>query len=319
MLARFDAYVGQAAGLATSVLWTATSLFFTAAGRRIGPVAVNASRIVFAVVLLGATHRVLAGQWIPDVLFRQVVLLALSGIVGLSIGDQALFSAFVDIGPRLSMLVMTTSPLFAALFGWVALDETLSLISWIGIGLTIGGVAWVVLERPDATAGVCHDRRVRGVLYALLAAVCQAGGLLLSKQGMGHGWLDPNQHLDPQAATLIRMAFAALGMLPILGIHALRRRRQRIAGYATVRNGSKTIGYVLAGCGAVTGPFLGVWMSLVASDRAPLGVAQTLCSMAPLFLLPIAAVWYKERIGRRSVIGALMAVGGTVVLVVQPT
>ncbi len=96
--------------------------------------------------MLGVTHRVLSGAWVPDVVGRQVLYLAVSGIVGLSIGDQALFAAFVYIGPRLAMLIMTTAPLFAAFFGWLALGETLSPIAWLGVGLTIGGVAWVVLE-----------------------------------------------------------------------------------------------------------------------------------------------------------------------------
>lgn len=318
MLAQTDAYVGQAAGLATSLLWTATSLFFDAASRRIGPVAVNSFRIVMAVVLLGLTHRLWTGQWIPDALLGQYAYLALSGFVGLSLGDQALFSAFVRIGPRRSMLVMTTSPLFAAFFGWLALDETLPLVSWLGVLLTTGGVAWVVLERPRLTSGESAEGSIKGVLLALVAAACQGGGLLLSKKGMGHGWLDANQHLDPQAATLVRMFFAAIGVIPILAVHALRSRKARVIAPTAWQGHSALRGYIMAGCGSVTGPFLGVWMSLVASDLAPLGVAQTLCSMAPLFLLPFAALMYKERIGRRAIIGALAAIAGSAVLVIRP-
>ncbi len=62
------------------------------------------------------------------------------------------------------------------------------------------------------------------------------------------------------------------------------------------------------------GPFLGVWMSLVASDRAPLGVAQTLCGLSPVFILPFAALIHKERVSPRAVLGAVVAVGGSAVL-----
>ena len=48
MLEALTAYIGPAAGVATSVCWTGTSLFFTAAGRRLGPTLVNAFRIAFA-------------------------------------------------------------------------------------------------------------------------------------------------------------------------------------------------------------------------------------------------------------------------------
>ena len=318
MLGIPEAYLGHAAGLSTSVLWTATSFFFTSAGRRVGPTAVNASRILFAIVMLGVTHRVLSGAWVPDVVGRQVLYLAVSGIVGLSIGDQALFAAFVYIGPRLAMLIMTTAPLFAAFFGWLALGETLSPIAWLGVGLTIGGVAWVVLERRPGGAGPTEPHRLRGILLAFVGAACQAGGLLLSKQGMGHGWLPSDQFLHPQAATLVRMVFAAVGMLPILAIHGMRERRLRAIGIRPTRTGSPRAGYLFAAAGAFGGPFLGVWMSLEAGHRVPIGMAQTLCSLPPVLILPLAWLIYKERISLRAVIGAVIAVGGVALLFVEP-
>ena len=314
----FEPYIGHGAGLTTSVLWTVTSLFFTAAARRAGPTVVNTYRIFLAVGLLGVTHKLYAGAWVPDVVTGQVVFLALSGVVGLSIGDQALFHAFLDIGPRMAMLVMTTAPLFAALFGWLALGETLHAYAWGGMLLTIGGVAWVVLERPKVTTGGSVPHRLRGVLLAFVGAGCQAGGLLLSKQGMGHGWLPEDQRLDPQAATLVRMFFAALGMVPIFLYAARRDRKRRLAGLMPERRGSLRTGLLLASCGAVTGPFLGVWMSLVAGDRTAIGVAQTLCSLPPVLILPFAVWLHKEQIGARSALGAVLAVAGTAMLFVTP-
>jgi drug/metabolite transporter (DMT)-like permease len=311
-------YVGPAAGIATSALWTGTSLFFTAAARRVGPTAVNAARIALAIVLLAVTHRLLAGAWVPQVVAGQVLFLALSGIVGLAIGDQSLFTAFVHIGPRLAMLIMATAPIFAAMFGWLALGETLEPVAWLGVALTIGGVGWVVLERPDDRSLVQPSHRARGVALAFVAAACQAGGLLLSKEGMGHGWLPEEQQLDPQAATFVRMLFAGVGMLPILALHHLRQRKLLAAGIRPERLGSPRAGFCFAACGAVFGPFLGVWMSLVAADRAPLGIAQTLCSLPPVFLLPFAILIHKERVSPRAAIGAVIAVGGSALLFLHP-
>ncbi|MFQ5414259.1 MAG: DMT family transporter, partial [Phycisphaerae bacterium] len=277
-----DTHLGPVAGVATSLLWTVTALLFTAAGRRISPTLVNGSRIYFGIVLLAITHRLLAGAWLPHATPGQVALLLASGVIGLSFGDQALFTAFVEIGPRLSMLIMTTSPLFAVAFGWVVLGERLPGVALLGIGLTVGGVAWVVLERQPVGADVLGGRRARGVLLAFVAAACQAGGLLLSKQGMGHGWLTEDQHMTPQAATLVRMLGAGIGVLPLLWWHETRSRGAR-AGVRTSCRRSRRTGYALAACGAFVGPYLGVWMSLVAADLTDVGIAQTLCSLAPIF------------------------------------
>ncbi|HNQ24142.1 MAG TPA: DMT family transporter [Phycisphaerae bacterium] len=310
----FEPYIGPAAGLLASCLWTGTSLLFTAASRRLGPTAVNALRIWVAVLLLAGVFWLRTRSWVPSLEPQQVLYLALSGVVGLSIGDQALFTAYVDVGPRIAMLVMATAPLMATLFGWLGLGETLGPWAWGGVILTIGGVTWVVLERPAQARPAPPGLRVRGVTLAFVATVCQAGGYLLSKQGMGHGWLPEDRHLDPQAATLVRMFFAGLGMLPILLLHGWRQHRRRAEGVVPVRVGSPSAGVLLALGGAVAGPTLGVWMSLVATDRAPLGVAQTLCSLPPVFILPFAVLIHKEHISARAVLGALIAVGGCALL-----
>jgi drug/metabolite transporter (DMT)-like permease len=307
-------YLGHTAALFTSVLWTFTSMFFTAGGRRLGSSIVNAVRIPIAVALLATTHFILTGRWWPDLLPLQVLYLALSGFIGLSIGDQALFTAFVDIGPRLSMLLMTTSPIFAAAFGFAFLGESLSPLGMLGIVITISGVAWVVLERPKTEIGKHPPHRLRGIILAVVGAACQAGGLLLSKQGIGHGWLESDQHINPQAATLVRMSFAFLGVLPIFVASRLMQRRDRAAGRADRRIGSKRVGYAFVVCGAMVGPYLGVWMSLVACDLAPLGIAQTLCSLSPIFILPFAVVIYREPISPRAAIGAVIAVSGAAML-----
>ena len=317
MMESLDAYVGYGAGVATAMLWTFTVIFFTAASRRIGPTFVNAARITLAIILHGITFRVLAGQWIPDAAAGQVLYLAASGVIGLSIGDQALLTAFIDVWPRITSLVMATAPLFAVFFGWVALGETLQGPAWIGVAMVIGGVAWVVLERPEPGALAHRPRPVRGIILALVYSACQAGGLLLSKQGIGHGWLPPSEHIPPQTATLIRMVFAGLGMVPIIALNQVRSSKRRAAGLSANRVGTPRAGLLFAAAGAVVGPFLGVWMSLVASDRAPLGIAQTLCSMVPIFILPFAAFFYKERVTLRAAIGAFVAVGGSALLFLQ--
>jgi drug/metabolite transporter (DMT)-like permease len=305
-------YLGPIAGVVTSVLWTATSIFFSVAGRRIGSTAVNATRIALAIVLLALIHRFAIspdGSWIPDVQSKQVWLLALSGVIGLAIGDQCLFTAFVDIGPRLSNLLMTTAPVFAAVLSWVFLGEVLTPIAWLGMAITIGGIGWVILERsPERVTPSPH--RVRGVVLAVTGGFCQAAGLMLSKAGMGHGWLAEDQHLDPQAATLVRMAFAGVGVLPILVLARSRfRPAQRVA-----RIGRPSTGFVFVVLGTMVGPVFGVWLSLVAADATDVGIAQTLLSLTPIFILPYAAFIEREHVSWRAVAGAVIAVVGVAVL-----
>jgi len=313
MAASFDQYLGPAAGVATSVLWSFTALSFSAASRRIGASVVNTTRIALAVIWLGISHRLFSGVWIPPACPGQVWMLAMSGLVGLTIGDLALFTAFVDVGPRLAMLIMTTAPLLAALFGWIALGEVLGAVSWVGIAITLGGVAWVVLERPATAVG--RERRARGLLLAFIGAVCQAAGSLLSKSGMGHGWLPESEFVSPQAAALMRMFFAGVFSLPIIVWLAYRRREiPPVSQSADDAWRRRRTGYLLTLAGSVVGPYLGMWMSLEAFHRTPLGVGQTLCSLSPVLILPLVILIEKEQVTARAALGATAAVLGTVLL-----
>lgn len=52
--------------------------------------------------------------------------MGLSGIVGLIVGDTCLFQAYVLIGPRRSLLLMTSVPVIATILAWLWLDEALT-------------------------------------------------------------------------------------------------------------------------------------------------------------------------------------------------
>lgn len=311
-----NAAIGPAAAVATSMLWTASTLLFSTAGRRLGPTIVNVARVWLALLFIGVSSRFVTGRWIPDAHWGQFAWLAGSGVLGVCIGDQALLTSYVLIGPRLAALVTTTAPLMAALFGVAALGEHLSAAAIVGMMMTVGGVAWVVAERNAVQPEFRPSRLWLGVALATVSAACQAGGMLMSKKGIGHGWLPVAEHLLPVEASLTRMAAAAVSVLPLLALRAARSKARPPA--ATVDSTSPTTAWTCAVIGAVVGPFLGMTLSLLAADRIPIGIAQTLCSLSPIFILPVLATLNRERISARAVCGAVVSVAGGALLFTSP-
>ncbi|MEM7228679.1 MAG: DMT family transporter [Planctomycetota bacterium] len=317
MLDWMGSYRGEGAALLTAWCWVFTSLSFAAAGRRVGPMVVNISRLFLAVAFLALISRQVNGVWIPTVDSVGLWWLILSGVIGLSIGDQLLFTALVDVGSRTSTLLMTLAPPIVALTAWFALNEQPTLMMAVGMAITLGGIAWVIRERPARDDGTAHPHWRRGLLLGIGAAWCQGIGFVIAKLGMGHTRLPEAEHVDPLSATLIRMAFAAVGMAVIAviwhgvraairqaGEHRSHRRRQRRWG--------SSIPFILMG--TMLGPVLGVWCSLIAADASNVGIAATLMAMTPIFILPFAALAERERITSKAVIGAIVAVLGVVVL-----
>jgi drug/metabolite transporter (DMT)-like permease len=293
------AHAGEFAALGTACCWTVTSLSFEAAGKRIGSLPVNLIRLVMAALLLSAYGLATRGLVLPtDASAHAWGWLALSGLVGFTFGDLCLFRAFVVLGARLSVLLMSLTPLFAAGLGLIFLGESLAPLALLGMAVTLGGVAWVVLERPADEPAEARRSRTWGILLGIGGALGQAGGLILSKHGMGD--------YDAFAATQIRVLAGLAGFAVLFLVLGLWPRV-----FAALRQG-RALAYT--GVGAFAGPFLGVSLSLIAVRNTHVGIAATLMSLMPVLILAPAVLLMRERVSWRAGLGAVGAVGGAAIL-----
>ncbi len=181
---------GELAALGTALAFAFSSVFHTLAGRRIGAVVLNRMRLLLAIVYLVILHLV-SGMPLPlQAGIEHYGWLGLSGIIGLALGDALLFQAFILIGARLGMLLLSLNPILAAVLGWLLFKEQLSGIQIIGILLAVLGVAVVVSERRTSRSIIPANKKdyTKGVLLGLGAAACQAGGLIAARPGLADGF-----------------------------------------------------------------------------------------------------------------------------------
>jgi len=293
--------LGELASLATAVLWTGSATFFTIASRRLGSVVLNRARLLLAVVFLLITHTIILGSPLPlGAAPHQWLWLGLSGVIGLAIGDAMLFQAYVLIGPRLGMLMMSMAPLISALLALALLGEHLLPIEWFGVLLTVAGIGWVVTRGSGPLFDPHKPHYIRGLALGLGASVCQAAGLTLSKLGLG-------DDLPALSGVAIRML---AGFVALWGWTLVRRE----VG-ATFARLSRDRGAMLpAFAGAIVGPFLGVWLSLIGVQLARVGVASTIMALPPVFLLPVSHFILKEDINWQAWVGTFVAMAGIALL-----
>jgi len=292
-------HAGELSALATACCWTVSALAFQTAGRRVGSLPVNLIRLVMAVFLLGAFTWATRGTPLPmDASPHVWVWLGLSGLVGFTIGDLCLFRAFVLVGARISMLLMTLVPLFTTIFGFLVMHEVLTPMQLAGMALTIAGVSSVVLERRRDANGRIERLPLVGVLLGLGGAVGQAMGLVLAKYGMGS--------YNAFASTQIRVLVGLVGFAIVFTATG-RWPRVRTA----LSDRKAMIG---TGIGAFFGPFLGVSLSLLAVQYTEAGAAATLMSLAPVLIIPVAMIFYREHIAWPAAVGAAVAVCGSALL-----
>lgn len=300
-------FTGELAALATSLCFAFGSTLFTFAGRELGAQRVNRVRLLLAAILFALIHWLLLGRLFPgSPPADSVGWLMLSGIVGLALGDMCLMQAFVLIGPRLSMLMMALAPIFSTVIAWLFLHETLNGQQLVGIALVIVGVVAVVAERqqqsrPSSVAATGRAYQI-GLLLALGGSLGQAVGTVFSRLGLVGGF-------EPLSASLIRTGTAAVVLWAVALLQG------QIPSTARAIRAKPNAGLKLTGA-TLIGPVVGVWLSLIAVQRTSVGIASTLTSLTPIFLIPISYVVFKERPTRQTVIGTLIAFAGTVLLFV---
>jgi len=300
-----DAYLGELAGLGTSLFWSVSSVLFTLSGRRVGAAVVNRVRLLLAVVMVSLLHLAIEGSLLPlDAGLERWGWMGLSGLIGFVIGDAMLFQAFVMIGPRLSMLLMALAPVMGALLAWPLLGERLAASEIAGILLALSGVTWVVLDRSSSGKAGLPDMPPRfyalGVLFGLGGALGQSGGLIASKVGLEGGF-------PALSGNVMRLVVSTIA---IWGLAAASGRVR--SNFTALREHPRAI--MLLTTAAIFGPVVGVWLSLVAVQNAPVGIASTLMSFPPIILLPVGHFLFKEHITWRAVVGTALAIAGTAVI-----
>lgn len=291
--------LGQIFALFTAICWAQNSLVYSYLGKRTGSDAVTHIRLWIAFPIIVLVNFLFTGTVFPQGLSSQTFFLVfISGFFGFFIADIFLFRAFVEIGAREALVVMTTSPVFSLMFSWIFLGESLSILRICGILIVLSGVILVILgENNNEGQGRKHNWK--GFLYAFSGALTQAIGLIFAKKAMMDG-------LHPVSTNMIRILAGLIGIF----VYSLVRKRVR-KDFKAFKNRTYLLLLLSA---VVVGPVLGIILSLYALNWAPVGVVTTLMQVSPVILLPIDVFILKKSVSHAAVGGTFLAVAGAALL-----
>lgn len=291
---------GEIAALATAFFWTATAMFFEVASKRVGSLAVNMIRLIFAFIFLSIFTWIFLGQPFPIYAnLHAWVWLTVSGLIGFVLGDYFLFRAYAMISSRVSMLIMTLVPPITAIIGYFWLGEILNIKEIAGMVLTVSGIMMAVFNRPvNGNRKIKLNYSSKGLLFAFIGAVGQATGLVFSKYGM--------QEYNAFAASQIRILAGMIGFAFIIiifrKVHLIRLAFKDRKGMIGISGGS------------FFGPFLGVSFSLLAVQNTATGIASTIMAIVPVIIILPSVLIFKQKITTLEIIGAFISVIGVSLL-----
>ncbi|MEN9496573.1 MAG: hypothetical protein RLZZ137_1613 [Cyanobacteriota bacterium] len=281
---------GALAALAAALCWTLASTLWRRLPTSLTAARLNLLKNVLALLLLSPALALLPGRSITG---GPLLLLAASGALGIALGDSLYFAALRRLGTRRCLTLDAGGPAVTAVAGVVWLAEWPSPRQWLGVALISLAVLLVARQRPEPAAAAAPQAQGLGLALALGALLCGSGGALLARAALRAGDLLPLQ------SAALRLAAAALLLLPLLRGLPLRPPRPRPAG----RRWPLWLGATLLGTAA------GIALQQTALQLLPGALAVALLATAPVMALPLARL-EGDRPGPVGVAAALLALLG---------
>ena len=251
-----------------------------------------------------------------------------------------LFSSYRTIPARVTQLIMTLAPPFSALAGFILLGERISINTIFGMIITLLGIALSILKRgsksnkeevevsPPIAANypiitkpsfsrfnksdnnIHLELPVKGVLFALLAAVGQGVGLVLSKIGLlayKESVPELSSLYTSLAGTQIRIIIGIISFTIIIAFI-----KNGFKGFFASFKAKKNVAAAFGG--SIVGPVIGVTLSLLAVQYTNIAVASTIMALVPIIIIIPDCLIYKRRVTFIEVLGAIISVAGVAIL-----
>ena len=285
--------IGIAAALGSAASWAVGAILFKRLGEQISPLGLTLAKGTLSAIILAITLILTQYEGVDP---QSLILLILSGLLGIAVGDTFFFAALQDLGAHALVVLSTLGEVLTIALAVVFLGERHDLTTWIGIILVVSGIA-IVLQAK--LTGEQQASSLRGIAFGLISVLCMSVSIIIAKEALAS--------VSAIQATFIRMVSGTLGMF-LLGMTT-----QKLGGWMLPLRDFKLIGNLLVSVCFIT--FGGFWLSLVSIKYVDVSIANTLNTTDPIFILPLAAIFLKEKITLGAVVGTAVTMSGIILLV----
>lgn len=280
--------IGIAAALGAGAAWAIGAVLFKGLADRVPPLGLTFAKGILGLVFLGG---LLLLDESPPVDANTSLLLGLSGLLGITLGDTFFFATLRTWPAHLVVLLSLAGQALVVLLAVLFLAETPSRTAVAGMVLIIIGISFAVIRRADAP-GTRLSRR--GWVFGLLSIATMSSSVLVAKVGL--------HEASALQATFIRLLCGTAGSLVLGAISG--GARNWLEPFREYKMRRDLVAAVLVGTVG------GLWLFHLGLKNVDASIANTLTATEPLLVLPLAAVVLGERVQRNAILGTVIAVAG---------
>ena len=305
--------IGIVIALVGTICWAICIFPFTKAGRLMTVASMNLFRLIAGTTLVMIVATIFETNNFLSVFSLDYIeawlWLGLSGVLALGIGDYFNYRMYVILSPRYGSVLSTLSPAAALLMGIQLLGEHINFVGITGMIITIVGVMSISLGRTERSyiPDHGHGSVFKGIVFGIIAAVCNGAGLALSKKGFLMQEAT-GMSIQPITASFIRFFTGTMVVLLLTFFN-----KQLIANIKNIKAQPWST-LQTAFTGTIFGPLLGVSCALTAIQYIDVAVAQTIFGLVPVVAIFISHFVYREKITKYS-FGVLVAISGVIILI----
>ncbi len=291
--------MGELSALTSAAFWASASVIYAHYVKNISAIILNFAKGILAVLFIYIAVLILPQYSFGNIKTDGIIILLVAGSLGIGLGDSFYFVSLRFIGARLSLLIQLSSPPLAAMFAFILYEEKISFVAVSGIFITLLGISWVLTEKNENV--IKKVDLLKGILFSAFASVSSALGIVYAHNAM-------QVHTqDPMVAAFYRLMGGNLVLIVLIFFRLSK------TSYSNLFK-KRTFSFIALA--SFFGTFISIWLQQVALQKIPAGIAQTLFSTSPLFVIPIS-VFMGERITPRSVLGVLFSIVGIYILFVN--
>ena len=204
--------------------------------------------------------------------YKYLLLLLLSGIIGIGLGDTFYLKSLNLIGTRKTLSIEALSPLIAAIAGTLFIDENLNFKAWIGIGIVTGALAKIIRKKSylldKDSKLVMSNNSLDKYIYSLLSVFCAVIAALLSR------FVLLESDLSPIFTTEIRL-FGS-----IIFLCSFTKMKLKLCIYDFDKRAKRK--FIIS---VLMGTNIGIFLQQIVFQSLPLGIGWTLLSTSPIISL----------------------------------
>ena len=287
-------WIGIIAALGSAASWAFATVVFDRLGKVIPAAGMTFFKGLFSLVLM--LILILCTGGFDALSPHDFFFLALSGIIGISIGDTLFFRSLQDLGAKVQVLYFMLGQIVTMLLSFLLLGEVLTIEVYIGAMILLCGIIIVTIGKQED-----HPNKARGIIGGFASILCFSISSIMVKVSIAD--------VGVPTATFWRMFFSTVSVM-FIGFTS-----KRFVTWYTPLKQTRTLLLFLLNVVVIT--YGGFLLSMLAIKHITVSLASVLSTTEPVFVLILAFLINHERVSKRELIGAAVTIAGLLIILLN--